>query len=73
MDQKENLSGWGNNINVNSNIYLPRNNADISNFYKKIEFSEEFATSIKYPIGVSDRSFWFKYPIYGSALYLVND
>ena len=35
MDQKENLSGWGNNINVNSNIYLPRNNADISNFYKK--------------------------------------
>ena len=35
MNHKENLSGWGNNINVNSNIYLPRNNDDITNLYKK--------------------------------------
>ena len=34
MDFKENLSGWGNNINVTSNIYLPKNNIDISNLYK---------------------------------------
>jgi len=35
MNHKENLSGWGNNINVNSNIYLPKNNDDITNLYKK--------------------------------------
>jgi decaprenylphospho-beta-D-ribofuranose 2-oxidase len=34
MNFKENLSGWGNNINVTSNIYLPKNNIDISNLYK---------------------------------------
>ena len=34
MDHKENLSGWGNNINVNSNVHLPRNNDDIFNLYK---------------------------------------
>ena len=33
MDFKENLSGWGNNINVTSNIHLPKNNTDISNLY----------------------------------------
>ena len=35
MNHKESLSGWGNNINVNSNIYLPKNNDDITNLYKK--------------------------------------
>ena len=35
MNHKENLSGWGNNINVNSKIYLPKNNDDITNLYKK--------------------------------------
>ena len=30
MNHKESLSGWGNNINVNSNIYLPKNNDDIT-------------------------------------------
>ena len=35
MDHKENLSGWGNNINVNSNVHLPRNNDDIFNLYKQ--------------------------------------
>ena len=35
MDYKKNLSGWGNNINIDTNIYLPKNNIDIFNFYKK--------------------------------------
>ena len=35
MDHKEKQSGWGNNINVSSSIYLPKNNFDIINLYKK--------------------------------------
>jgi len=34
MNYKEKLSGWGNNINVNSSVYLPKNNIDIINLYK---------------------------------------
>ena len=35
MNHKVKLSGWGNNINVNSKINLPTNNEDIKNLYKK--------------------------------------
>jgi len=35
MNYKENLSGWGNNININTNIHLPKNNIDIFNLYKQ--------------------------------------
>ena len=34
MDHTENLSGWGNNINIDSNIHLPRDSEDIVNLYK---------------------------------------
>ena len=39
MDYKEKLSGWGNNINVNSSVYLPKNNIDIINLYKPLQIS----------------------------------
>ena len=29
------LSGWGNNINIKSNIYFPKNDEDISNLFKQ--------------------------------------
>ena len=35
MNYKNNLSGWGKNININSNIYFPKNNKDISNLFKE--------------------------------------
>ena len=35
MNYKKNLSGWGNNININTNIHLPKNNIDIFNSYKQ--------------------------------------
>ena len=35
MNYKNNLSGWGKNININSNIYFPKNNKDKSNLFKE--------------------------------------
>ena len=35
MNYKNNLSGWGKNININSNIYFPKNNKDISNLFRE--------------------------------------
>ena len=39
MNYKNNLSGWGKNININSNIYFPKNNKDISNLFKEDKIS----------------------------------
>ena len=35
MKYKSMLSGWGNNINISSNIYFPKNDEDISNLFKQ--------------------------------------
>ena len=35
MKYKNILSGWGNNININSNIYFPKNDEDISNLFRQ--------------------------------------
>ena len=49
MDYKEKLSGWGNNINVNSSVYLPKNNIDESRTwlrsnggYKNLKFNNDY-------------------------------
>jgi|TARA_B100001964_G_scaffold52654_1_gene59622 FAD/FMN-containing dehydrogenase len=35
MKYKSMLSGWGNNINIESNIYFPKNDEDISNLFSQ--------------------------------------
>ena len=46
MDYKKNLSGWGNNINIDTNIYLPKNNIDIFNLYKKDKILSHIARGL---------------------------
>ena len=35
MKYESMLSGWGNNINISSNIFFPKNDEDIYNLFKQ--------------------------------------